>query len=100
MMQSINLIKQKQPRKKRTAKSNGQKDYEKRNVKLFNLGTSPIHNSKGSSCKRRVQSKPMNVKKVDITSLKGIKVGAKYPRYNVRGKVDAFQNVTNIEDLK
>ena len=44
-MYSVNLVKAK-PHKKRTAKSNCQKEYEERKSKLFNFGTSPMRSFK------------------------------------------------------
>lgn len=100
-MYSINLVKQK-PRKKRTAKSNGQKDSEERKSKLFNLGTSPINNFKVSNSKGRVNSINVanNTKKIDLTMMKGLKVASKFPRYNIRAKVEQPQNPANIEVAK
>lgn len=98
MMYNINLVKQK-PRKKRTAKSNGQKDYEERNSKLLNLGTSPIDNFNVSNCKNRVQSinQPTNTKKIDMGAMKSLKVASKNLKFNVRVKVDQPQPVANTE---
>jgi hypothetical protein len=79
-------------KKKRTAKSNGQKDYEERKSKLYNLDTSPIQSFKVTNCKTRVQSSnPQNTSK---------RLNGSYIRYNVRSKADSAQGVANIDVAK
>jgi len=100
-MYSSNLVKAK-THKKRNARSNGQKDYEERKSKLFNLGTSPMNNFKVSNCKPRVQSINFlnHAKKMDMSTTKNLKISAKYPRYNIRAKVDTCQNPNDSEVSK
>jgi hypothetical protein len=101
-MYSINLSKQKIVRK-RTAKSNNQKDYEERKSKLFNLGASPMNSFKVSGGKARVNSinQPHAVmRKIDMSMIKSFKVVAKTGKSSNQERKEGKKYSANFEVAK
>lgn len=100
-MYTINLNKQKLV-KRRTAKSNNQKEYEERKSKLFNLGTSPMNSIKVSGGKTRVNSinQPnAAMRKIDMSMIKSFKVVAKTGKSSNQGRKEG-KHSANFEVAK
>lgn len=89
-MYSISLSKVK-PRKKRTAKSNGQKDYEERKSKLFQMEASPMNSFKVASGKTRVNSinQPTAMRKIDMSMIKSFKIASKNGKPSTNSRQDS-----------
>lgn len=90
------------PRKKRTAKSNTQKDYEERKSKLFQMEASPMNSFKVPGRKTRVNSinQPGAMKKVDMSMIKSFKLASKNIKGVNHAKLDIAKCGANFEVAK